>query len=99
MVVAWGRKSYLGPVKISSFAYLVQLKDGGHRVSLRLHPFVSGVDPGNEDFMSKRESAKIFLRSPRDGKVLLRSSTLKKDVSWKWGVGACGICGRRRKLF
>ena len=99
MVVAWGRKSYLGPVKISSFVYLVQLKDGGHRVSLRLHLFVSGVDPGNEDFMSKREGAKIFLCSPRDGKVLLRSSTLKKDVSWKWGVGECGICGHRRKLF
>ena len=63
MVVAWDKKSYLGPAKILSFVYLVQFKDGGRRVSLRFHLFVSDVDPGNEDFMCKRVDAKIFLRS------------------------------------
>ena len=71
----WDRKSYLGPTEILSFVYLVQFKDGGRRVSLRLHLFVFDVDPGNEDFRCKRVGAKIFLRGPRDGKVLLRSST------------------------
>ena len=39
VVVAWGRKSYLGPDEISSFVYLVQFKDRGCRVSLRIHLF------------------------------------------------------------
>ena len=74
-MVPWDRKSYLGPAEILSFVYLVQFKDGGRRVSLRLHLFIFDVDPGNEDFMCKRVGAKIFLRGSRDGKVLLRSST------------------------
>ena len=49
--MAWGRKSYLGPAEISSSVYLVQFKDKGCRVSLRLHLFVFDVDPGNKDFM------------------------------------------------
>ena len=69
-----GRKSYLGPAQASSFVYLVQFKDGGCRVSLRLYLFVSDLDSVNEDFMRKRMVEKIFLRGPRDGKVLLRSS-------------------------
>ena len=40
VVVAWGKKSYLGPAKIPSFVYLLQFRDGGRRVSLRLHLFV-----------------------------------------------------------
>ena len=28
---------------------------------------------------------------------LLRA--VKKDMPWKCSVGACGICGHRRKLF
>ena len=43
-------------------------------MSLRLHLFISDVDPGDEDFMCKRTGAKIFVRGPRDGKVLFRSS-------------------------
>ena len=35
-------------------------------MSLRLHLFVSDVDPGNEGFMCKRVGAKIFVRGPRD---------------------------------
>ena len=46
-VVPWDRKPYLGPTEILSFVYLVQFKDGGHRVSLRLHLFVFDVNPGN----------------------------------------------------
>ena len=34
----------------------------------------SSVDPGSEDLMCKRVGEKIFLCSPRDGKVLLRPS-------------------------
>ena len=40
----------------------------GRRVNL----FVCDGDPGSEDFMCKRLGAKIFLRGPRDRKVLLR---------------------------
>ena len=98
-MVAWDRKSYLGLAEISSFVYLVQFKDGGRRVSLRSHLFVSDVDPGNEDFMWKSVSAKVFLHGPREGKVLLRSSASSLDVPWIWVVGVCGICGRRQKLF
>ena len=51
VVVAWVRKSYLGPTEISSSVYLVQFKDAGCRVRLRLHLFVFDVDPGNKYFM------------------------------------------------
>ena len=50
-VVACDRKPYLGPAEISCFVYLVQLKDEGCRVSLRLHLFVFDVDSGNKDFV------------------------------------------------
>ena len=43
-------------------------------MSLRFYLVVSDMDPGNEDFMCKREGAKMLLRVPRDGMVLLRSS-------------------------
>ena len=33
MVVAWDRKSYLGPAEISSVVYLVKFKEGERRVS------------------------------------------------------------------
>ena len=49
LLVAWGRKPYLGPAEISCFVYLVQFKDGQRKVSLRLHLFVSNVDPGCKD--------------------------------------------------
>ena len=57
------------------FVYLVKFEDWGRRVSLiRFRLVVSDVDPGNKDFMCKRVSAKMFLRVPRDAKLLLRSS-------------------------
>ena len=68
MVVAWGRKSYLAPVEISSSVFLIQFKDGGHRVSLRLHLFVSDVDPGKDDFKCKNVCAKTFLLVPQGWK-------------------------------
>ena len=34
-----GRKFYLGSAEISSFVYLVQFKDGGRSLSLRLNLF------------------------------------------------------------
>ena len=74
MVVAWGRKSYLRPAENSSFVYLVHFKDGGRRLSLRRHLFISDVHPGNGNFMCKRVGANIFLYRPRYGKVLLRYS-------------------------
>ena len=43
-------------------------------VSLRFHFLVSDGDLGNKDFMCKRVGAKIFLRDPKDERVLLRSS-------------------------
>ena len=75
VVVSWGRKVYSGPAEISSVAYRVQFKDGGHMVNLRLHLLASDLDPRNEDFMCKRVGAKIFFRGPRNGKFFLRSST------------------------
>ena len=74
MVVAWGRKSYLAPVEISSSVFLIQFKDGGHRESLRLHLFVSDVDPGKEDFKCKNVLQRLSCASPKDGKAHLRSS-------------------------
>ena len=41
MLVAWGRKSYLGPAEISGFVYVVFFKDGGRRVSLIFRLFTS----------------------------------------------------------
>ena len=71
-MVAWGRRSCFEPAEISFFVYLVQFKDEGCRVSLKLHLFVSDGDSGNEDFICKRMGAKIFLRGLRDRKFLLR---------------------------
>ena len=42
---------------------------GGRR---RVNLVVCDGHPGSEDFMCKRLGAKIFLRGPRDRKVLLR---------------------------
>ena len=44
-------------------------------MSLRFHLVVSDMDPGKEDFMCKRVGPKLFLRVPRDGKAILRSSS------------------------
>ena len=45
MVVAWSRKSCLGPADIAPFLF----KDGGPSVSPRFHLFVSDVNQGNEE--------------------------------------------------
>ena len=46
---------------------------------------------------------KIFLCGPKDGKVLLRSLYLaraaKKNVPWKWGVGAVWSSWPQADLF
>ena len=44
VLVAWSRKSCLGPAKIGSFVFLVLFKDGGCRVGLRFYLFVSDVN-------------------------------------------------------
>ena len=44
-------------------------------MSLRFHLVASDVDPGSEDFMCKMVGAKMFLCVPRNGKVLLRSTS------------------------
>ena len=78
--------------------YLVQFKGGGCRVSLRL--FVFDVEPGNEDFMCKRVGAKIFLRGPKNGKILLRSSAaVKKGSSLEVGCGGVWNWWSQAKKF
>ena len=49
VLVVWSRKSCLGPAKIASFVFLVLLKNGGRRVSLRFYLFFSDVNQGNEE--------------------------------------------------
>ena len=49
LLVAWSRKSCLGPVKMASFVFLVLFKDGGCWMSLRFHLFVSDVNQENEE--------------------------------------------------
>ena len=70
-------------------------------MSLRFHLVVRDVDPGNKYFVCIKGSGKMSLHAPRDGKVLLKifCKLLKRDLTWKWGVSVCGICGRRQKTF
>ena len=49
MVVAWSKKSSLGPDEIASLMYLVLFKDKGRRVSPTFHLFVSDVNHWNEE--------------------------------------------------
>ena len=74
MVVAWGRKSYLAPVGISSFVFLIQFKDGGHRVGLDfIFLFLMWIQ--EMKILSARMCVQRFsCASLRDGKVRLRSS-------------------------
>ena len=69
MVLVWSRKSYLGPAEIASFLFVVLFKDGGRRVSPRFHLFLVLIKG-----MKGRGGFKIFLRGPKDGKTLLRTS-------------------------
>ena len=40
LLVAWSRKSCLGPAEISSFVFLGFFKDGGRRVTLRFYDLI-----------------------------------------------------------
>ena len=74
--MAWNRNSCLRPAEIASFVFLVSFKDGGLNVSPRFHIFVSDFNQG----MRRRWKFKIFLRDPRNGKILLRSSASCKKI-------------------
>ena len=69
MVVAWGRKSYLGPAATSSLCTYLITRRLGCRMSQRFHLAVSEVLLGNEYFMCKRVGTKM-----RYEKILFRSS-------------------------
>ena len=70
-VVAWSRRYCLGPTEVASFVCLVLFKDGGHRVSQDfICLFLMLIKE-----MRTRGEFKISLRDPRDGKILLKSST------------------------
>ena len=43
MVVAWSRKSCLGPTETLCFVCIILFKDGGRRVSARAYLFVSDI--------------------------------------------------------
>ena len=63
-------------------------------MSPRFHLFVSDVNQGNEEIELKMSELKIFLRDPRDGKILLRSSASCceiENVLWEWEVGVWGL--------
>ena len=49
MVVAWSRKSSLGPAEIAYYVCLILFKDGGCRMSSRFHRFVCDVIRENEE--------------------------------------------------
>ena len=74
VVVAWGRKSYLGPAEIFTFCVPGSIQgwgtQGESKTPSSLHFF--DVDPRNKGFMYKRLGAKNFLRGSRNRKILLR---------------------------
>ena len=49
VVVAWSRRSCLGPVDIASFVFLVIFIDWGHRMSPKFHLLISNVNQGNKE--------------------------------------------------
>ena len=49
VMVAWSKKSSLGPTEIASSVFLVLFKGGGRSVSLRFHLFDSDFNQGNEE--------------------------------------------------
>ena len=48
-MVAWSRRSCLGPAEIASFVFLLLFKDGGRRLNPVFHLFFSDVNQGNEE--------------------------------------------------
>ena len=61
VLVAWSRKSCLGPAEIVSFVSLVLFKNAGRKVSPRFHLFVSDVNQGNKTLTS----GSFYLRCER----------------------------------
>ena len=49
VMVAWSKKSSLGPTEIASSVFLVLFKGGGRSVNLRFHLFDSDFNQGNEE--------------------------------------------------
>ena len=47
VIVAWSRKSCLGPADITSFECLVLFTNGGCRMSAKFHLFIFDVNQGN----------------------------------------------------
>ena len=90
VVVTWGRKSYLGLAEISCCVLLFKFKDGGHRMSLRFHLFVSDVNRRNEDFGCNKVDAR-FSDVVWKGSPYIFCELLRKNVPWKWSVRMCGI--------
>ena len=48
VVLAWSRKSCLGPAEIVSCVFLVLFKDGGRKISLKFPLYVFNVNQGKE---------------------------------------------------
>ena len=68
VVVAWSRKSCLGPAEIVSFVCVVLFKDEGRRVSPRFHIFFLMLIKR----MKKQGEFNISLCDPRRGKIPLK---------------------------
>ena len=92
VVVTWGRKSYLGPAEISCCVLLFKFKDGGHRMSLRFHLFVSDVNRRTKILGATRWMQDFLTWSQGwKGSSYIFCELLRKNVPWKWSVKMCGI--------
>ena len=88
--MGWGRESYSGRRLKSHHLCTWFNSRMGDALWIIIDLFVSDVNPGNEHFMCKRVVAKIFLRGPKDCKVLLRSSAnCSKRMFFGSGVWGC----------
>ena len=85
MVVAWSRKSCLGPAEIVSFVCVILFKDEGRRVSPRFHIFFLMLIKR----MKKQGEFNISLRDPRRGKIPLKIDC----VLWRWSAGCAYFLG------
>ena len=87
VVVAWSRKSCLGPTEISSFVFLVQFKDGGRMVSLRFDLFISDVNQGNEDLECKKVGSRFSCMAPGMERFSLDLQRAVKKCALEVGCG------------
>ena len=86
MVAAWNGKTYSKPAEIASVVFLVLFKDG---VTEWVEDFIF-LFPMLIKGMRRRGEFNIFLRDPRNGKILLSSSSSSnklENVLWSWGEG------------